>query len=63
MLADGSYVGEPFALGGQEILGENVTVQIAKRSELHMVAVIPTRWVVERSFAWLEKNKPFMEEL
>ena len=31
------------------------TVQIAKRSELHKFAVIPKRWVVERSFAWLEK--------
>jgi len=31
------------------------TVQVAKRSELHTFAVIPQRWVVERSFAWLEK--------
>ena len=57
VLADGGYVGEPFALGVQEILGETVTVQIAKRSELHKFAVIPKRWVVERSFAWLEKNR------
>ena len=26
-------------------------VQIAKRSELHKFAVIPKRWVVERSFS------------
>lgn len=47
-------------LSGQacrEALGEAVTVQIAKRSELHKFAVIPKRWVVERSFAWLEKNR------
>ncbi len=31
------------------------TVEVAKRSELHTFAVIPKRWVVERSFAWLEK--------
>ena len=49
--ADGRYVGQPFALGVQEILGEHVTVQIAKRCELHKFAVIPKRWVVERSFA------------
>ncbi|CAH1904296.1 hypothetical protein NTGHW29_270045 [Candidatus Nitrotoga sp. HW29] len=36
-----------------EILG--ASVQIAKRNELHTFAVIPKRWVVERSFAWLEK--------
>ena len=35
MLADGSYVGEPFAQAVKETLGEEVTVQIAKRSELH----------------------------
>ena len=42
--------------GLAKILGEAVTVQLAKRSELHKFAVIPKRWVVERSFAWLEKN-------
>src|ERR1700674_4385008 len=57
VLADSGYVGQPFAQGVQEILGEAVTVQIAKRSELHKFAVIPKRWVVERSFAWLEKNR------
>jgi len=30
-------------------------VQIAKRNELHKLKVVPKRWVVERSFAWLEK--------
>lgn len=57
LLADGGYVGRPFALGVQEILGEHVTVQIAKRSELHTFKVIPKRWVIERSFAWLAKNR------
>jgi len=46
-----------------EILGEHVEVQIAKRSELHTFKVIPKRWVVERSFAWLEKEPAAMEEL
>lgn len=57
VLADSGYVGEPFAQSVRETLGEAVTVQIAKRSELHKFAVIPKRWVVERSFAWLEKNR------
>jgi transposase len=55
VLADSGYVGQPFAQGVQAILGEAVTVEVAKRSELHTFAVIPKRWVVERSFAWLEK--------
>ena len=57
VLVDGGYTGETFAQGVQEILGKDVTVQVAKRSELHKFAVIPKRWVVERSFAWLEKNR------
>ena len=31
--------------------------QVAKRDELHTFKVIAKRWVVERSFAWLEKNR------
>jgi transposase len=57
ILADSGYVGRPFAQGVQEVLGEHVTVQIAKRSELHTFKVMPKRWVVERSFAWLEKHR------
>ncbi len=53
VLADGGYTGEPFAQAVKEALG--ATVQIAKRNELHTFAVIPLCWVVERSFAWLEK--------
>jgi len=53
VLVDGGYTGEPFATGVKDILG--ATVEVAKRSELHTFAVIPKRWVVERSFAWLEK--------
>lgn len=53
VLADGGYSGEPFSNSIHEILG--CTVEIAKRNELHTFKVIPKRWVVERSFSWLEK--------
>jgi transposase len=53
ILADGGYTGRPFADAVKELLGADV--QIAKRSELHTFAVMPQRWVVERSFAWIEK--------
>ncbi len=52
-LVDGGYSGQPFATAVYEQLG--ATVQVAKRNELHAFEVIPQRWVVERSFAWLEK--------
>ena len=53
VLVDGGYTGENFANSVRNVLGCEVTV--AKRSELHTFKVIPKRWVVERSFAWLEK--------
>lgn len=53
VLVDGGYSGEPFAAKIKWVIG--ATVEVAKRSELHQFAVIPKRWVVERSFAWLEK--------
>lgn len=51
--ADGGYSGEPFALSIKELIG--ASVEIVKRNELHKFVVIPNRWVVERTFAWLEK--------
>ena len=57
VLCDSGYVGQPFAQGVRDTLGGHVTVQIAKRSELHTFKVMPKRWIVERSFAWLEKNR------
>ena len=53
VLVDGGYSGEQFAGLVQELLG--ASVEVAKRNELHTFEVIPQRWVVERSFAWLEK--------
>lgn len=53
VLVDGGYNGKPFAEFVEEAIGAEV--EVAKRSELHKFAVIPRRWVVERSIAWLEK--------
>ena len=53
VLVDGGYVGQPFADGVKERI--KATVQVFKRNELHTVTVLPKRWVVERSFGWLEK--------
>ncbi|KAF3984822.1 MAG: transposase, partial [Methylococcales symbiont of Hymedesmia sp. n. MRB-2018] len=45
--------GKPFAEGVKQRI--EATVTVAKRNELHTFTVIPQRWVVERSFSWLEK--------
>ena len=38
----------------QNLYEELSTVEVIKRSGLHTFVVLPKRWVVERSFAWLE---------
>lgn len=53
VLADGGYTETSFAESIKETI--DAKVEVAKRSELHKFAVIPKRWVVERSFAWIEK--------
>jgi transposase len=54
VLGDGGYDGQNFADTIARDL-DNATVQIARRPESHAFKVLPQRWVVERSFAWLEQ--------
>ena len=53
VLVDGAYSGGAFAGALKELVGASVAV--VPRHQLHTFAVVPKRWVVERSFAWLEK--------
>jgi len=53
VLVDGGYSGANFKLDVMSNL--QATVQVAKRNELHKFEVMPQRWLVERSFSWLEK--------
>ena len=52
-LVDGGYSGDNFALAIKTTIG--ATVEVVKRNKLHTFEVIPKRWIVERSFGWLEK--------
>lgn len=51
-LVDGGYSGEKF----QEwwISCFDADVQVVKRNELHTFKVLPKRWIVERTFSWLD---------
>jgi transposase len=57
LLCDGGYTGEAFATAVDELIG--AVVEIAKRSDLHKFVVIPKRWVVERTFGWLDNYRRF----
>lgn len=54
-LVDGGYSGENFANAVK--LLQNAEVEVVKRNELHNFAVLPKRWIVERSFGWLDKYR------
>jgi transposase len=32
-------------------------LEIVKRSELHKFVVLPKRWIVERTFAWISRHR------
>ncbi|OXC19946.1 transposase [Lactobacillus crispatus] len=53
VLVDGGYTGTNFAIDVKTNL--KATVQVAKRNELHNFTVMPQRWIIERSFSWLDK--------
>jgi transposase len=53
ILCDGGYRGEKFA---KTILKKtDAEVEIVKRNDVPRFEVLPKRWIVERSFSWLEK--------
>lgn len=53
LLVDGGYIGQNFADEIKRISGAEA--EVVKRNELHQFKVLPKRWIVERSFGWLDK--------
>lgn len=53
---DGGYSGDNFASKVHNLCPK-ADVEVVKRNELHKFVVLPKRWVVERSFAWLENYR------
>jgi transposase len=35
----------------------NWKIEVVKRTELHRFVVVPKRWIVERTFAWISRNR------
>jgi putative transposase len=54
IFADGGYAGQLEAWA--EEFGGWV-LEIVKRTELHRFVVLPKRWIVERTFAWLGRAR------
>ena len=54
-LCDGGYTGENFA--SMVEICHGAIVEVVKRNEPHTFEVLPVRWVVERTFGWLDKYR------
>ena len=48
-------MGDKFASEVKEVC--KAEVEVIKRNKVHKFEVLPIRWIVERSFGWLEKYR------
>lgn len=55
IFADAGYQGPRMA----NVVADTGTwqIEIVKRTELHTFVVLPKRWIVERTFAWIARNR------
>ena len=54
VLADGGYTGKLIDWA-KDMFG--YSVEIVQRNEQHLFRVLPKRWIVERTFAWLNWSR------
>lgn len=54
IFADSGYRGELISTVRNRF---KIELEIIKRNELHTFKVLPKRWIVERTFAWLDTNR------
>ena len=55
IFADAGYQGARAALSAART--GSWIIEIVKRTELHTFAVLPKRWIVERTLAWISRNR------
>jgi transposase len=60
VFADAGYQGPRVALAARST--GNWIVEIVKRNDLHSFVVVPKRWIVERTLAWISRNRRLMRD-
>jgi len=60
IFADAGYQGARAALAAART--GSWIIEIVKRTELHKFVVLPKRWVVERTLAWISINRRMMRD-
>ncbi len=54
IFADGGYRGQLINIIKAKF---KIELEIIKRDELHTFKILPKRWIVERTFAWIDTNR------
>ena len=60
IFADAGYQGPRAALAAAST--GNRVIEVVKRNELHKFVVLPKRWIVERTLAWISRNRRLMRD-
>ncbi|QDM15534.1 IS5 family transposase [Tardiphaga sp. vice352] len=60
IFADGGYQGPKMAK--TVAATGSWKIEIVKRSDLHRFVVLPKRWIVERTLAWISRNRRLMRD-
>ena len=55
IFADGGYQGPRAALAAAR--SGSWVIEVVKRGEMHKFVVLPKRWIVERTLAWISRNR------
>ena len=54
IFADGGYRGKLIDAVKKQY---NIVIEIIKRDEIKLFKILPKRWIVERTFAWIDTNR------
>ena len=54
IFADGGYAGKLIATIKEKF---KIELEIIKRNEMHTFKILPKRWIVERTFSWIDTNR------
>jgi putative transposase len=60
IFADAGYQGPRAALAAQS--SGSWIIEVVKRTEMHKFVVLPKRWIVERTNAWVSINRRLMRD-
>jgi transposase len=60
IFADAGYQGPRAALAAAST--GSWIIEVVKRNELHKFVVLPKRWIVERTLAWISRNRRLVRD-